>query len=59
MPRPTKLTPSLRRKQKQAIRLAKEYRKKHGSAIDNLSQVLNELVKDEEQWREIVEEPYG
>ena len=50
---------SLRRKQRQAIRRAKQYRKEHGNPADNLAQLLDQLVEDEETWRAIVDEPYG
>ncbi len=50
---------SLLRKQKQAIRLAKEYREEHGDPVNNLADVLDQMVKDEALWQAIVEEPYG
>jgi hypothetical protein len=50
---------SLLRKQQEAIRLAKEYRQKHGNPVDELARILDEIVQDEEAWRENLDEPYG
>ncbi len=53
------ISASLLHKQQQAIRLAKEYRREHGNPVDDLSDILRQVVNDEETWRTIVEEPYG
>ena len=53
------ISASLLHKQQQAIRLAKEYRRKYGNPVDKLSDILRQVVDDEETWRTIVDEPYG
>jgi hypothetical protein len=53
------LPASLLRKQREAVRLAKEYREEQGDPVDNLVGILSEIAFDEEAWQEIIDEPYG
>jgi hypothetical protein len=50
---------TLLRKQQDAIRRAREYRKKHGNPVDNLEHMLARVVRDGKVWRAILDEPYG